>query len=492
MESFNQLKERFEKVHNLSHLLSICGWDQASMMPSGGNDARSKAMAELGSIVHEMSSSSEVKKLMTNVNQDELKGHDKAIFLEIKRSYEMANALPPELVKKKSLAGAKCEHAWREQRPANDWKGFEKNFNEVLELSKQEAQIRAEHTGLSPYDALIDKFEPGMNQEKIDKIFSDVKQWLPNLLQEVVSKQSKEDVLEPTGPFAIEKQKELGHKIMEMLGFDFNGGRLDISTHPFCGGVPEDVRLTTRYYENDFTQSLMGIIHETGHACYEQNLPRDLIMYPAGSARTMGLHEGQSLLYEMQLGRSRSFLKSIAPLLKESFGDQEAFELDNLSKLYTRVKPGYIRVDADEVTYPLHVILRYEIEKELIENGAKASDIPDLWNEKMKNYLGLETSGNFKDGPLQDIHWTDGSFGYFPSYTLGAMYAAQQFSAIERVNPNLDSEIEAGNFKNIFSWLKENIWSKGSTAHIDEIIKEATGEVLNPQYLKDHLMKRYL
>jgi carboxypeptidase Taq len=252
------------------------------------------------------------------------------------------------------------------------------------------------------------------------------------------------------------------------------------------------VRLTTRYHDGDFTQSLMGVIHETGHARYEQNLPRDWLGQPLGVARSYGIHESQSLSFEMQLGRSRGFTGLIVPLLKQHFGDQPAFDADNLFRLGTRLRPGLIRVDADEVTYPAHVILRYEIERALIEGDIEADDIPALWDEKMQTLLGLDTRGNFRDGCMQDVHWTDGAFGYFPSYTLGAMYAAQWFATMRRATPDLDARIAAGDLAPVFDWLRDNIWSQASRWETPELVRRASGEALNPAYLREHLERRYL
>ena len=331
-----------------------------------------------------------------------------------------------------------------------------------------------------------------MRSADIDRIFGDVKQWLPDLIARVQTKQRNEKVIAPAGPFPVAAQRALGLAVMKLLGFDFAAGRLDESAHPFSGGVPEDVRLTTRYHADDFAQSLMGVIHETGHARYEQNLPRDWLGQPVGVARSYGIHESQSLSFEMQLGRSRGFVGLIAPLVKQHFGDQPAFDADNLFRLGTRVRPGLIRVDADEITYPAHVILRYEIERALIEGEIEADDIPALWDEKMRTLLGLDTRGNFRDGCMQDVHWTDGSFGYFPSYTLGAMYAAQWFAAMRRATPDLDARIAAGDLAPVFDWLRGNVWSQASRWETPELVRRASGEVLNPAHLRKHLELRYL
>ena len=279
---------------------------------------------------------------------------------------------------------------------------------------------------------------------------------------------------------------------MKLLGFDFEAGRLDESAHPFCGGVPEDVRMTTRYRDDSFLQSLTGTIHETGHGRYEQNLPREWLGLPVARARSMGLHESQSLSFEMQLAAHPGFAGLLQPLVERHLGHQRGFAADNLHKLMTRVAPGYIRVDADEVTYPAHVILRYEIERPLIEGEIEVEDIPALWDRKMQELLGLDTRGNYKDGCMQDVHWGCGLFGYFPCYTLGAMYAAQWFATMRRERPTLDEEIARGELAPVFDWLKDRIWSQGSRWETPELVRRASGEALAPAHFRRHLETRYL
>ncbi|OHX14189.1 peptidase M32 [Chromobacterium sphagni] len=489
--AYQSLTRTFQRLHHFGHLSAIASWDQAAMMPSKGNEARAAAQAELQVLMHQLITAPELKTQLDAAEQEALDPSQRANLREIRRDWQLANLLPAELIEAKSLAAARCEHAWRSQRRANDWQGFLQNFREVLRLAREEAGLLAQAQGGSGYDALLDKYEPGMKSADIARIFGDVKTWLPGLIAKARDKQAGESVIQPQGPFSVEKQRQLGLEVMGLLGFDFDGGRLDVSNHPFCGGVPEDVRITTRYRDDDFVQSLMGIIHETGHARYEQSLPRGLLSQPVARARSMGIHESQSLSFEMQLGRSRGFLQLIAPLIGKHFGEQPAFGADNLARLYTRVAPGYIRVDADELCYPAHVILRFEIERALIDGEIEAEDVPALWDEKMMAYLGVDTRGNYRDGCLQDIHWTD-TFGYFPSYTLGAMYAAQYFATIRRQEPQLDEKIAAGNLAPVFDWLNANIWSQGSRWTTNELVERATGETLNPAYYRAHLQARYL
>lgn len=489
LSPYASLEAAFTKLYRYQHLAAIVGWDQAAMMPPAGNSARGAALAELAVLTHQTLTHPQ---LATWLAQAKKSGEQPSSVREMERQWQIANLLPESLVEAKSLAGSRCEHAWRTQRKANDWRGFLENFREVVKYSRQEAALLSEASGVSRYDALIAKYEPGMTSATVAHIFGELKRWLPALVQEAIEKQRRETVIAPTGAFPIEQQRALGLEIMGLLGFDFAGGRLDVSTHPFCGGVPEDVRITTRYREDDFMQAMMGIVHETGHARYEQGLPRERVHLPVGQPRSMGVHESQSLAFEMQLGRGLPFLTLIAPLVRKHFGEQPAFAAANLGKMYTRVEPGFIRVDADELTYPAHIILRFEIERALIDGEIEAEDIAQLWDDKMQAYLGLSTTGNFANGCMQDIHWTDGSFGYFPSYTLGAMYAAQYFATIRRAVPDLDARIVSGDLAAIFTWLATHIWSQGSEWTTPELIERATGEPLSASHFERHLRARYL
>ncbi len=487
------LNATFKRLHHFNHLASIASWDQAAMMPPKGNEARAEAMAELQVLMHQTLTDPALKAQFEAAQQGDLSETDQASLVEMRREWATVNRLPQDLVEAQSLAGARCEHAWRTQRKANDWPGFLGNFREVVKLARQEAKFLADATGSTPYEALMDKFEPGMTESAITALFEDVKTWLPDLISKVIAKQESEvAVVQATGPFPIDNQRALGVDVMGLLGFDFEAGRLDISTHPFCGGVPQDVRITTRYNTTAFAPSLMGIIHETGHARYEQRLPRDTLYLPVGRARSMGIHESQSLSFEMQLARSPAFLQLIAPLIKKHLGEQVAFAADNLARLFTRVTRGFIRVDADELTYPAHVILRFEIERALISGEIEAEDIPDLWAAKMQEYLAIDVADNFDSGCLQDIHWPMGMFGYFPSYTLGAMYAAQYFATIRKLHPDMDDRIASGDLSPVMNWLDANIWSQASRWSTDALVTRATGEPLNAKHFRKHLEARYL
>lgn len=492
MSAYADLCRRHQRMYRLGHLQAMASWDQSANMPAKGNEARAAALAEMGGVLHELATAPALKSLLAQAANETLTELERASLREMQRSWLASNALPKALVEALSLASSRCEHAWRTQRQANDWAGHLPLLKEVLALTREAAAQLSEATGLSKYDALLDLHEPGMRGAEVERLFTDLKRWLPALVQEAQARQATQALLEPVGPFPVAAQRALGHAVMKLMGFDFEAGRLDESAHPFCGGVPEDVRLTTRYNEADALPALMGVIHETGHARYEQNLPRAWLGLPLGNARSMGLHESQSLSFEMQLGSHPAFARLLGPLMAEHLGAQAAFAPENLHKLLTRVKPGFIRVEADELTYPAHVILRFEIERALIEGEIEAEAIPALWNEKMQQLLGLSTEGNFKDGCMQDVHWPSGLFGYFPCYTLGAMYAAQFFAAMRHDMPELDERMARGDLHAVFAWLQGKVWSQGSRWETPELVRRATGEPLNPAHFQAHLRARYL
>ncbi|MCF2860394.1 carboxypeptidase M32 [Pseudoalteromonas sp. SMS1] len=487
MKNYQKLVAHYQSISNFEHVSAICSWDQATNMPSGGAESRAQAMAELAVHLHKLHTADELEELIHNASLEQLTPLQQASLREIKRTWQHASILPSKLVKAKSLAGAKCEHQWRSQRQLNDWVGFKKHFDEVVLLSQEEAQIRASQLDSTPYDAMLDIYEPGMTSAQLDVLFGDIATWLPDIIQQSTSPNIKQQ----NAHYPIEEQTKLAHELMAFFGFDFNRGRLDTSVHPFCGGVSQDTRITTRYETSDFLNAMMGVIHETGHACYEQNLPQEIQALPVGKARSMAIHESQSLFYEMQIGRSDPFIEFLSDKVQTHFTQQvEHPAAVTLKSQLQRVQPSLIRVDADEVTYPAHIILRYDIEKALINGDIRTDDIPALWDTKMSQLLGISTKNNYKDGCMQDIHWTDGSFGYFPSYTLGAMYAAQ-FKAAMLQSIDIDRHLLAGDFSPIYAWLNAQVWQHASQLSTSELLIKATGHPLNTEYFKNHLQTRY-
>lgn len=495
MKSYKKLEDIFKKLHSIGGAMAILHWDSSIMMPVGGALARSSQLSTLATISHEIITGAEISDLLDGAEQEKTSLNDwqKANLSLMRHSWKHANAVDNDLVAKFSEAGSECEMVWRTARKDDDFETYSKYLSKVVSLSREMATAKAESFGCSMYDALLDQYDMGRKSEEIDIIFKKLNGFLPTFIQSVLEQQSSQtNVSELHGPFSIKKQRDLNIIFMSALGFDFNKGRLDTSIHPFCGGTSSDIRITTKYYEDDFTKGMMGVLHETGHALYEAGLPEEWKNQPVGEALGMTMHESQSLLVEMQVCRSREFLIYAAPIIMKALEKEGSeWEADNLFRIYSRVEPGLIRVDADEVTYPAHIMLRYDIEKSLIEGDMEVEDIPVVWKTKMKELLNVDVP-NDKDGCMQDIHWADGSFGYFPTYTLGAMYAAQFFNSIKKENPDILLEIKKGNFIPLIKWLKNNIHSLGSKLPADELLQKATGEDLNTGIYINHLKNRYL
>lgn len=497
MAAYSQLEKFFARLHSLDHASAILMWDEAVMMPSGSGDARAETLAELKVMRHEILVSSELSDLVAQADDEKqsLNAWQQANVREMKSAVAKARAVEKRLVEAISLATSRCEQSWRVLRHDNNWKDFFPLFEKVVSLSREEATQRADFSGMPAYDCLLDQFSPGLTSPQIDELFGQIKAFLPDLIQRIVEQQKSIPIICSDRTFSIESQKALGLTVMKALGFNFSQGRLDVSHHPFCGGVPQDVRITTRYNTDNFIESLMGVVHETGHACYEQGLPKEWLKQPVGLARGMHLHESQSLLYEVYIGRSRAFLKHIYPLILKHLNgstNEPFWTFDNIYGTINQVKQTYIRVNADEVTYPAHVVLRYELERDLIGGKIETKDLPELWDQKMKSYLGLSTAGNDRDGCMQDMHWPSGAFGYFPSYSIGALIAAQIYSTLERAIPNLEGHISSGQLHPIHQWLENHIWRHGSFSSFNDLILQATGEPLNTSYFKKHIEKKYL
>ncbi len=496
--SFTKLDDLGRKLEALEHAQSMLGVDEAVQMPPGGGEKRAEAMSMLAGMHHEMAAAPQIAVWIANARKEPLSDTQKTAVDEFERSYINRTCLSSDFVRRQVSARVRSEQLWRDLRSSGNWKDFLPAFEGMVRLAREEAQLRAAVLKLDPYDALIEQFDPGSRSADITPVFTELKTFLKSFIPEAIAAQDERRARHPAkpfnAPFPIEKQKALGEAMMQAIGFDFSHGRLDVSHHPFCGGVPSDVRMTTRYTTSEFLSSLMGILHETGHGLYEQGLPMEWAHWPVGRARGMAAHESQSLFVEKQLARNPAFWEWAIPVLRRHLGDAaiEGWSLDDVLAHVHRIERGLIRVDADEATYPLHVILRYEIEQQLVAGNLAARDVPEIWDAKMREYLGLSTIGNLKDGPMQDVHWPSGAFGYFPSYTLGAMMAAQQWAAVERENPKVNDDIRKGNFSSVNDWRRKNIWSKASTLSTPELMRAATGETLQAKYFTEHLRKRYL
>ena len=476
----------------------MASWDEATIMPKGAGEARAEALSTLRGVIHREVTRREVGDWLAKAceKRDTLAAWQRANLTEMEREFIRASALPSELVEASSRAESASEQGWREMRPKNDFAGWLPLFREVVRLKREVATILGERLSLCPYDALMDGFEPGGRAALVRPLFTRLRAFLPGFIARVVDKQATEAVETCPGPFPAEQQRALGVELMRCLGFDFSHGRLDVSHHPFCGGVPEDTRITTRYAEDDFLSSMMSVMHETGHARYEQHLPLAWRGQPVGLARGMSIHESQSLFVERQVGCGRPFMEFLAPMIADAFPESaaknpSAFLPANLHRLTTRVRPGFIRVDADEATYPCHVILRFELEQGLVDGSLDPADVPDAWDALMRELLGLSTKGNDRNGCMQDVHWPAGLIGYFPTYTLGALTAAQLYRAANAAISDLESQLRRGDLSALDAWLNEHVWSQASLLDTPSMVEKATGAPLSTEAFEAHLERRY-
>ena len=491
MEKYLELEKHCERIDIISSAASILGWDANVMMPPGAADIRGKQLAEIGVVCHEMFTSNKTKDLLDAINIDELNEWQKANVREIAKSYENSTIIPSDLISALAKATTTCEHIWREARETNNFKMLIPTLKEVLNLNRQYAQIKSEKFNMPKYDCLLDAYDPGMTQEKVDVLFGKLQETLPKLIETIVDLQKSRPKIKPFQAVSVEKQTILAGKLANVVGFDSERGRMDISTHPFCGGCNNDVRITTRYDTSNPISALMGILHESGHAVYEQNRPKDWLYQPVGGARGMSIHESQSLIIEKQAAKTKEFVGYLSKMMSSEFGNYLEYTRNNIYMAVTEVKPSLIRVDADEVTYPAHIIVRYNIEKALINGDMEIEDLPLAFNKGIKDLLGINVPSD-KLGCLQDIHWPSGSWGYFPSYTLGAMTAAQLFKAATTQNPDILPSLSIGDMSLLRKWLIENIHSKGCLLSTDDLIKSATGSELDANIFENHLKTRYL
>lgn len=495
--AYQRLKARFARLAHLSDAAEVLHWDQSTVMPPGGAEARAAQLATLRALSHEMLAAPEVSDLLDAAEADDsalADPWDRANLKAMRRDWRHATALTPRLVEAHSRACSACEMAWRQARADDDYAAVVGPLGTVLDLTREIAAAQAQALERSPYDALLDAYEPDASENEIAVLFDALAADLPDLIDDAMAAQGPVPAL-PPGPFPAERQRAVARRLMETLGFDFRHGRLDESLHPFCGGHPDDVRITTRYDEADFSGAIMGVLHETGHALYERGLPAAWRDQPVGRALGMSVHESQSLLIEMQACRSRAFLTYAAPLLAEMLSADgrggPGWDADTLWRAQTRVAPGLIRVDADEVTYPAHVILRFRLERALLSDALPLTDLPGAWRDGMAALLGVSVPDD-RTGCLQDIHWYDGAFGYFPTYTLGAMTAAQVFQAAVAAHPTIPDDLARGDFGTLLGWLRVHVHGLGRSMTAREMLTQATGRPLDATVFRDHLRRRYV
>lgn len=494
MTAYDRLATRFARIATIGEASSVLGWDAATMMPPGGGAARGDQLAVLAGVSHSLLVAPAVGDDLAAAEATAESDPWNAANLRLMRNaYTRATAMPSDLVEAQARANSACEKVWREARRQSDFALVRPHLQEVVRLVREAAAALAPALGLSPYDALMDGFQRGMRVADIVPVFAGYEAFLGQALPQAEERQARNPApLRPPGPFPIAVQEALCRRLAARLGLDFAHARLDRSAHPFSGGTQTDVRITSRYDEADFTQAVLAVVHETGHALYERGLPASHARQPVGEAAGMAAHESQSLIVEMQACRSDAFLSWLGPELHAAFGgDPAPYRPENLARLWRRIERGFIRVDADEMTYPAHVILRFRLEQALIAGTLSVADLPGAWNEGFQALLGMVPPDDAR-GCLQDIHWYDGAFGYFPSYTLGAMAAAQLMAASRHDVPELDPALGEGDLSPLLGWLRAKVHAKGSRLEFNPLLQEATGRPLDPSYFERHLTARYL
>lgn len=490
--AYARLTARFTRLATLGEAAGMLGWDAAAMMPQGGGAARGDQMAVLAGLSHDMLTAPAVADDLHDAVPPADPWHEANLNL-MRHAHRRATSVPADLVEAQSRANSTCEQVWRGARKNSDFAAVRPHLTEVVSLVRQQAAALSPALNLSPYDALMDGYQRGIGAGDVAPIFADYAAFLATALPRAEEIQARRGAPIPIqGPFPQELTEALCRRLSHRAGLEVDHSRLDRSTHPFCGGTPTDVRITTRYYDDDFAPSVMGVLHETGHALYERGLPTAYARQPVGDNAGMAAHESQSLIVEMQACRTDAFLGWLGGELLQTYGgDPATYARGNLSRITRHIERGFIRVDADEMTYPAHVILRFQLEQALIAGDLAVADLPGAWNDGLYKLLGI-TPPNDAQGVLQDIHWYDGAIGYFPSYTLGAMAAAQLMAAARRAEPGLDAALAKGDLSVLVGWLRTNVHGRGSLLGFNDLLREATGKPLDPADFQAHLAARYL
>ncbi|KAF9184779.1 hypothetical protein BGZ51_003139 [Haplosporangium sp. Z 767] len=530
---YDRLVVRLKELNHLQGISGLLHWDQEVMMPSKAHGARAEQLSTLAGLAHEVGTSPVLGSILEEFERrqavqdlsNELNPYELANIRLSRKAYKEGVALPSELVKAAAALSSRSVGAWANARKESDFAKFAPFLEDQIKTLRENVRYRMK-AGLCEearkinekaratqnlsegddcykgyYQVLLNEYESGFKEERLQALFSDLKQNLVPLIAKIKAKNFQHDNSYIKGDWDLKKQTAFSHRISKEIGFDTDAGRLDVSTHPFTGGAhPTDVRMTTRYTIDNLQEGITGTIHETGHSLYEQGRSKEYVDLPVSQALSLGVHESQSLLWERMVGLSKPFWTYALPLLKEQFQEPSHENLqsvtpDQFYNAFNRVEPGFIRIEADEVTYPLHIVMRYEIEKALVEGDITVADVPDLWNAKMKEYLGMEVTED-RLGCLQDTHWAVGLIGYFPTYTLGSIYAVQIFNAAKEAIPNLDEHLAKGEFHVLKKWLNENIHQQGSLRESgDDLIFNLTGKTLDSslyvQYLTDKYTKIY-
>ncbi len=493
-EAYEELIRRAKEVALLDSCASVLHWDQRTYMPAKGSGHRAEQIALLAGMVHQKATAPEISDLLAQVEQSHLvreTGSPAAVNArEIRRTYTRATKLPPALVEELARTCALARDVWVEARKKSDFALFRPWLEKVVALKRQEAAAVGYAT--TPYDALLDDYEPGETTASVTKVFTALREELVHLVLAIATSGTQPNVSILEREYPVDRQEAFGKAAAGAMGFDFEGGRLDVTTHPFCSGIgPGDTRLTTRYNPRDFGDAFFSILHEAGHGIYDQGLDPEQYGTPMGQPVSLGIHESQSRMWENFVGRSRPFWEHLFPKAQEAFPAALAdVSLDAFHLAINDVRPSFIRVDADEATYNLHILLRFELEQALIRGDVMAGDVPAAWNETFKRYVGLEVPDDAQ-GCLQDTHWSGGAIGYFPTYALGNLYAAQFFAQAHADLGDLDEQFRRGEFGPLKEWLNAKIHRQGQRHRAADLVVAVTGKSLDHRPFMDYLRSKY-
>lgn len=487
MEAYSALLDKWKEIAVLQSTSSIVNWDMETKMPPKGLELRSQQLAQLKLINHRMITSPEIRGLLQRVEKDsEFKNFDPVLRRNVhlvRKAYDESSKLPEQLVFDTAKQQTIAVGVWKQAKAARDYGLFKPELAKMIELKMKVAEILMDVKGTkTPYDALLDSYEPRMTADRITEVFNEMRDGLIMVLKMIQGSGIEPDQSILARPVPVETQKKISDETMGFIGYDTKspkaGGRLDETEHPFTTGYYDDVRITTHYHENRFSSSLYSVLHEGGHALYEQNLPRQWIYQPIGSSASYGIHESQSRFVENMVGRSPEFLGFMFPKLKRIVGKPlRGVKLRDFVAASNRVKPSKIRIEADEVTYGLHIIIRFEIERDIFAGRLRVDELPQVWNEKYDKYLGVEIE-NDSEGMMQDTHWASGSYGYFPSYAMGNIYGGMFLRKITKDLPRWKKDLKKGNFGPVKSWLVENVHSKANLYDPADLVKQITGQNL--------------
>lgn len=492
-EAYEWLVDHSRKIAYLDSMQSLLGWDQRTHIPPKGHAHRAAQLASLAGLLHSMMTDPRMGEMLALIESSDLLqdglSAEAVNAREWRRAFDRSTKIPRRLAVELARAAAEGETAWEAAKPRNDWEGFKPYLERIVALKREEAGILA--NGPELYDGLLDDFEPGEKARSLEPIFARLRQALVEILEKIAGSSRRPDLSALNGHFPLAAQEAFAREVIASLGYDFDSGRMDPSAHPFTVGIgPGDVRITTRYDEKNFTMALFGAVHEAGHALYDQGLPSEHWGTPLGRSISLGIHESQSRTWENLVCRSLGFWTYCYPKARKFFPALESVSLESFYFAINDVSRSLIRTEADEVTYNLHVLLRFELELSLIRGDLDVGGLADAWNEKMKIYLGV-VPPDYASGVMQDIHWSGGAIGYFPTYTLGNLYAAQFFKTAKRNIGSLEELFSRGDFEPFLSWLRTHIHAPGSRYRPRDLVRTVTGEDLSAEYMIDYLNRKF-